>query len=70
MERHDCDTCLSAGSVNQWGICEICGEEFEETVSFGDWSKISFGPMRERGEAMASTTVTGESISEVGQTAA
>lgn len=28
-EKHDCDVCHSAGSVNQWGICEVCGEEFE-----------------------------------------
>ena len=29
MEKRDCDVCLSAGSVNQWGVCEICGEELE-----------------------------------------
>ncbi len=33
MEKYDCDVCLSAGSVNQWGYCEICGEEFEDPQS-------------------------------------
>lgn len=33
MKMYDCDICLSAGSVNQWGFCEICGEEFENTDS-------------------------------------
>ncbi|MFA6000708.1 MAG: hypothetical protein WC828_01135 [Thermoleophilia bacterium] len=33
MKMFDCDICLSAGSVNQWGFCEICGEEFENTDS-------------------------------------
>ncbi len=28
MEMQDCNVCMSAGSVNKWGICEICGEEF------------------------------------------
>lgn len=70
MKRHDCDVCLSAGSVNRWGICEICGEEFEETISFGDWSKISFGPMRESGGAVTTATATGKGITEVSQTAA
>lgn len=30
MIKQDCDLCLSAGSVNQWGVCEVCGEEVEE----------------------------------------
>lgn len=25
----DCEVCFSAGSVNKWGICEVCGEETE-----------------------------------------
>jgi len=25
----DCDICFSAGSVNKWGVCEVCGEELE-----------------------------------------
>lgn len=30
MKMYDCDVCLSAGSVNKWGYCEICGEDFED----------------------------------------
>lgn len=33
MDMHDCDICLSAGSVNQWGLCEVCGEELEEVTT-------------------------------------
>lgn len=33
MKMYDCDVCLSAGSVNKWGFCEICGEEFEDPDS-------------------------------------
>ncbi len=33
MKMFDCDVCMSAGSVNQWGYCEICGEEFEDPGS-------------------------------------
>lgn len=29
----DCMVCLSAGSVNQWGVCEVCGEELEDLSS-------------------------------------
>ena len=29
----DCMVCLSAGSVNQWGVCEVCGEELEDFAS-------------------------------------
>jgi hypothetical protein len=37
----DCEVCLSAGSVNKWGTCEICGEEFIETIARIDWHKAS-----------------------------
>lgn len=33
MKMYDCDVCLSAGSVNKWGYCEICGEETEDPGS-------------------------------------
>jgi len=33
MKMYDCDVCLSAGSVNKWGFCEICGEDFEDPGS-------------------------------------
>lgn len=69
MERHDCDTCLSAGSVNQWGICEICGELFDQAVSFGDWSMISFTSIGEQGQVVNSTA-TSDDVTEVGRTAA
>lgn len=29
MRRSYCDICQSAGSVNRWGFCEICGEEYD-----------------------------------------
>jgi hypothetical protein len=28
----DCNNCFSAGSVNRWGYCEICGEEHQESA--------------------------------------
>lgn len=37
MKMYDCDVCLSAGSVNKWGFCEICGEEFEDPESRISW---------------------------------
>lgn len=27
-----CDSCLSAGSVNTYGYCEICGTEHERDI--------------------------------------
>lgn len=64
----DCEVCLSAGSVNKWGICEICGEEFVQTVSMVDWRKISIKPALEKDkqiiieddEAAASMTTAGQ----------
>ena len=41
MKMYDCDVCLSAGSVNQWGYCEICGEEYEDLQSQVDWMPLS-----------------------------
>jgi RNA polymerase-binding transcription factor DksA len=29
MKMYDCGICYSAGSVNKWGYCEICGEQLE-----------------------------------------
>lgn len=26
MSTRDCHLCQSAGSVNIWGVCEVCGE--------------------------------------------
>lgn len=41
MEMYDCDVCMSAGSVNKWGYCEICGEDFEDTGSLVHWQTTS-----------------------------
>ncbi len=41
MKMYDCDICLSAGSVNQWGYCEICGEEYEDPGSLVDWDSLT-----------------------------
>ncbi len=41
MKMYDCDICLSAGSVNQWGYCEICGEEYEDPGSLVDWESLA-----------------------------
>ncbi len=41
MKMQDCKICLSAGSVNQWGVCEICGEEADEVISFSQWNNLS-----------------------------
>ncbi len=56
MNMHDCDVCLSAGSVNKWGICEICGEDFEETASSIDWRKAANGRMQRVETAVAIKT--------------
>jgi hypothetical protein len=32
---------MSAGSVNKWGYCEICGEDFEDTGSLVHWQTTS-----------------------------
>lgn len=41
MKMYDCDVCMSAGSVNKWGYCEICGEDFEDTGSLVHWQTPS-----------------------------
>ena len=38
MKMFDCDICQSAGSVNKWGYCEICGEEFDDIDSLNTWT--------------------------------
>ena len=40
MTRYDCDVCLSAGSVNKWGFCEICGEDLEDPQSRVMWAEM------------------------------
>lgn len=63
MNVHDCDVCLSAGSVNRWGICEICGEEFVNTGMICDWTRITFSPSRESEAAMAFAEAAAEEAS-------
>ncbi len=62
MKKYDCDVCQSAGSVNQWGYCEICGEEFEEPGSM-----IGFPQVEEMAPEVA---VPAGAIFSIGQDAA
>ncbi|MHB0866167.1 MAG: hypothetical protein ACYC6B_02555 [Thermoleophilia bacterium] len=65
MNRYDCDVCLSAGSVNKWGFCEICGEDLEDPESRVMWREVT---------AVTSTTATmppvGQIVATLGQDAA
>lgn len=38
MTRYDCVRCQSAGSVNRWGCCEICGEDFKDYEISNKWT--------------------------------
>ena len=55
MKMYDCDVCMSAGSVNQWGYCEICGEDFEDPGSLVRWHGVSSEVSREMAEAGIAT---------------
>lgn len=33
----DCKVCMSAGSINRWGYCEVCGEELEQSSTGPEW---------------------------------
>jgi len=46
-----CDSCLSAGSVNAYGYCEICGAEHGATVE-------SLSPVIDLGAALESASIT------------
>lgn len=40
MLTRDCQSCQSAGSVNTWGVCEICGESIVITAAATrDWQE-------------------------------
>lgn len=41
----DCKICFSAGSVNRYGYCEVCGEDHEESarVQWGEHTEVEFG---------------------------
>lgn len=67
----DCEVCLSAGSVNKWGICEICGEESIDTVAMFDLRKVSITQVRTTEETpLKQADAKPASISTAGQDAA
>ncbi len=66
MKMYDCDVCMSAGSVNQWGYCEICGEDFEDPGSLIQWHGVSGNTLVET--ALATTTTV--ELTAVGRDAA
>lgn len=68
MKMYDCDVCLSAGSVNQWGYCEICGEEFEDPQSLVDWNHIARPQVVKSGVALGTTAAA--ELTPVGRDAA
>ncbi|MDO8737150.1 MAG: hypothetical protein Q7K29_08755 [Thermoleophilia bacterium] len=68
MKMYDCDVCMSAGSVNKWGYCEICGEDFEDPDSLVRWHGISVAMDDSAERSLVSATV-GELVV-VGQDAA
>ena len=57
---------MSAGSVNQWGYCEICGEDFEDPGSLIHWHDHRNADVV---ETSLVTSASGE-LSVVGQDAA
>lgn len=46
-----CDSCLSAGSVNAYGYCEICGAKHES-------AKQSLSPVIDLNAALESASIT------------
>ncbi len=78
MKMQDCDICLSAGSVNKWGVCEICGEDFEVVTTYSPLKQLSSSCVPQQGEsdtleagvAVSSAKDTGQGISSIGQDAA
>jgi len=69
MKMYDCDVCLSAGSVNQWGYCEICGEEFEDPESLVNWHQAPREVLASSG-AITSSASSEKLFTTVGQDAA
>ena len=66
MKRYDCDVCMSAGSVNQWGYCEICGEDFEDPGSLVHWQSHGVEVI----ESGLTTNSTSNSLVVIGRDAA
>jgi hypothetical protein len=69
MKMYDCDVCMSAGSVNKWGYCEICGEDFEDPDSLVRWHSISMA-LDEDIEISFATGSKASELATVGQDAA
>lgn len=69
MKMYDCDVCMSAGSVNKWGYCEICGEDFEDTGSLVHWQSPS-GEEKVLSQAGMSSTKHVHDLVVIGQNAA
>jgi len=70
MEMYDCDVCMSAGSVNRWGYCEICGEDFEDPDSLVGWHA---GHLAGSQDALGASITVNKSLADlvvVGQDAA
>ena len=70
MKMYDCDVCMSAGSVNQWGYCEICGEDFEDAGSLVRWYGSADAATIELVEAGAGISNIESQLTAVGQDAA
>lgn len=54
MQMKNCDMCLSAGSVNKWGVCEICGSEAKKQGSTVGWSSLAIRSRSRSDKASAS----------------
>lgn len=57
---------MSAGSVNQWGYCEICGEDFEDPGSLVHWQSHGVEVI----ESGLTTNSTSNSLVVIGRDAA
>lgn len=68
MKMFDCDVCMSAGSVNKWGYCEICGEDFEDPDSLVRWHGVSMA-LDDMDSSFAADSTVGDLVV-VGQDAA
>lgn len=69
MKMFDCDVCMSAGSVNKWGYCEICGEDFEDPDSLIRWHGISMALDEDAEQSFAASSTVGDLVA-AGQDAA
>jgi len=69
MKMYDCDVCMSAGSVNKWGYCEICGEDFEDPDSLVHWHGISVSFNDGAQDSITGNSTEGE-LAAIGQDAA